>query len=736
MTSARLLNLGGKAAVPLIGQNEAQECGLACLAMIAAFHGLSIDLPTLRRKYGISLKGATLQSLMEISDSLGLGARAVRVEIDDLSAIAQPAILHWDLNHFVVLVKVRRSLNGDRFLINDPARGSRWLSEVELSPHFTGVALELSRTDRFAPDNLQQKLKLRQLWTRVSGLKRSLLAVFGLSCILQIVTLAAPYYLQLAVDSALPAIDTDFLKALAIGFGGLALLSFATTLLRSLMLTAIGSSISFQLTSNLARHLLRLPLPWFERRHTGDIVSRFGSTQQVSDLLSQGLIAAIVDGVLCLLTLALMFIYSPLLALIALAAWGLFFAAKKASLQLIQTENISAITKNARESTAFIETLRNIASIKAFGHELERQDRWQALKADAVNAQIKLGRITGSFDAIGSFILALERIIFLYAAVRMAMHGDLTLGMIFAFQSYKQQFMDTATRSVDFFIRLKILDVHLTRISDIALADPEPAFVLSVRDEFVDPPSIEFTNVGFSYGSGDAEVLKAAKFGIHPGEFVAVIGPSGGGKTTFLKVVLGLLTPTYGEVRINGEVLSGARVHAWRQRVGTVFQDDVLFAGTIAENIAFFDPEIDMHRVIEAATAADLHGSIMKTPLRYDTLVGDMGTSLSGGQRQRVLIARALYRSPCLLLLDEGTAHLDPASEDRVINTVQSLRMTRVLIAHRQASIAAADRVLMIANGNIIPVPKDLAGSLLAPKTEATKETNVDTGTGETEKVA
>ena len=290
---------------------------------------------------------------------------------------------------------------------------------------------------------------------------------------LQLIALTAPFYLQLAVDTAFPSFDSDLLLMLAIGFGGLMLVNMLTSWLRALILVSLGSSLSYQVIVNLNRHLLRLPLPWFEKRHVGDIISRFGSTQPIAQLLSQGLVAAIIDGAMAFVTLALMFVYSPLLAGVALVAWMLFAGLKIGFIRSLRMRNIDAISTAARESSSFIESVRGISAIKAFGQEGNRQRMWQQLKADAVNAQIKLGRLTADFDAAGQFILATERVLFVYLAISMAMGATFTVGMIFAFQAYKQQFLDAATRLVGQAIDYRLLDVHLNRIADIALSRRE-----------------------------------------------------------------------------------------------------------------------------------------------------------------------------------------------------------------------------------------------------------------------
>lgn len=707
---ADLLELGGGRRTPMIRQSEAAECGLACLAMVAGRHGLKTDMPTLRRRFSLSLKGTTLKTLMQIAETVGFSARPLRVEIDDLGRLDLPAVLHWDLNHFVVLTRITRGLRGRGFHIHDPARGPRMVREAALSAHFTGVAMELSANERFRPRREQSKLRIGQLWSRMSGLWSALRQVLLLSIVLQLAALAMPFYLQLTVDTVFPSFDSDLLLMLALGFGGLALIDMATGWLRSLMLVSLGSSLSYQIVVNLYRHLVRLPLPWFEKRHVGDVISRFGSTQPIAQLLTQGLVAAVIDGLMAFVTLALMFVYSPLLASVALVAWLLFAGLKLGFLQALRLRNVDSISKAARESSAFIESIRGICAIKAFGQEGNRQRMWQQRKADAVNAQIRLGRFSAGFDAGGQFILAVERVLFVYLAITLAMGGAFTIGMIFAFQAYKQQFLGAATRLIDQAVQYRLLDVHLTRIADIALSAPEEQGERGSAE--ASGGRIELRSVGFRYGVGEPEMLRNVNFIIEPGEMVALIGPSGGGKTTLLKLMMGLFKPSSGQLLLDGRPYSA--FGAWRRHVGSVTQDDMLFAGTLAENIAFFDPEIDMARVMEVARMAAIHNDIEAMPMGYETLVGDMGSALSGGQKQRVLLARALYPDPAMLFIDEGTAHLDPLSEREVMEALKALPVTRIISSHRPLPAEAADRVFLVKNA-VIPVKgPDAAAAPLA----------------------
>lgn len=399
MQGPEFINLTGAKRTPYIQQSEASECGLACIAMVASYHGYETDLGTLRQRFALSLKGATLKQLMQIAGSIGFNTRPLRGEIEDLGHAALPAILHWDLNHFVVLTKITNGLRGERYHIHDPARGALTLGREEVSRRFTGVILELLKSETFRPVMEKNRLKITQLWTSMSGLWPSLRQIFALSLVLQLIALASPFYMQIAIDTVFPSFDASLLKVLALGFAGLAIIQFATSWTRSLVLLTLNNALSYQVIVNLFRHLVRLPLPWFEKRHVGDIISRFGSTQPITSLLAQGLIASLIDGIMALITLALMFVYAPMLSLLAIGALLLYIGLRMAFLQAMKLRNVNVITANAQENSTFIETVRGIAAIKAFGQEANRQRLWQKKKAEAVNANIKLGRLTAGFDA-------------------------------------------------------------------------------------------------------------------------------------------------------------------------------------------------------------------------------------------------------------------------------------------------------------------------------------------------
>lgn len=694
-----LVEFSGRQKTPYIPQGEASECALACLAMVAGFHGYKTDLIALRQRYGMSLKGADLKQVMQVAEDIGFNARPLRGEIEDMPHLSMPAILHWDLNHFVVLTAITGGVLGKRYHIIDPAGGALVLREDDVSRKWTGVALDLLRSENFKPRTERKQLNITQLWSKMNGFWGTIRQIVLLSLVMQLVVLAAPFFLQISIDTVFPAFDGDLLLMLALGFGGLVIVNLLASWLRALILVSLSNSLSYQVIVNLFRHLVRLPLNYFEKRHVGDIISRFGSTQPISELISQGMIAAFIDGLMAILTLALMFVYSPLLGGVACAALVLYVGLRIAFLQSIKLRNLDVITTMAKENSNFIESVRGISAIKAFGQEGNRQRLWQKSKADAVNAQVKLGRLQAAFDALGQFVIGGERVLFVYIAIGLAFDSILTVGMIFAFQAYKQQFLDAGMRLTEQAINYQIVKVHLTRIADIALSPLEEGADEKSNEEpdFTKPLILD--RIFYRYGSNEPMVLRGVSLTIEPGEFIAITGPSGGGKTTLMKIIMGLFEPAQGAVRLGERPISSYRKVKYRRAIGSVAQGDMLYAGSLAENIAFFDPEIDMERVHEVARMAQINVEIEAMPMGYETLVGDMGSVLSGGQLQRVLLARALYPNPEVLILDEGTANLDAENEGKILDTLQGLEITRIAVAHRPATLEAAGRTVVVDAG-------------------------------------
>ena len=689
-----LLEFSGKKRVPLILQAEMAECGLACVAMIASFHGHKLDMAALRKRYNADLKGMNLQQLIDLSDSMGLASRALRCPIEDIGKLALPCVLHWDMNHFVVLTGVTKS----GVSINDPALGKRTLSYEDFALHFTGIALELTPTKGFQQQDERQQMRLSQLWSKMTGLTQALLTLFVLSVLLQAFALVTPYYMQWVVDEVLISQDKPLLIVLAIGFGLLAIINVVTTSVRSWLVLRVSSLLNMQMGVNLLRHLLRLPMNYFEKRHIGDLVSRFGSLAQVRERLTTGLVETVVDGVMSIAVLVMMLIYSVKLTLVVVAAIAIYTLLRFALYRPLHRATEESIQANAKEQTNFLENIRGIQTIKLFTCEPQRQSLWQNRYSEVINADIRLGKLQISFDAMNKLLFGIENIIVIYLAATIVMSGGLTIGMVLAFIAYKNQLTERFASLIEQLILFRMLRLHLDRISDIALHEEE-----ANRDGFTQLTKVKgqlsLENVSFNYGENEALVIDNVSLTIEAGESVAIVGESGCGKTTLVKIMLGLLTPTQGRILLDGQDITQIGLTQYRKQIAAVMQDDTLLSGSIADNLTFFDPEPNYLRMQQCAQHAAIDTDINKMTMGYNTLVGDMGSQFSGGQVQRLLLARALYQQPNLLFMDEATSHLDIENEAKISERVKHLEITRVIIAHRPETIKQASRVLVMHQG-------------------------------------
>jgi ATP-binding cassette subfamily B protein RaxB len=679
--------------LPVILQTEMTECGLACLAMIARYHGHDIDLNVLRRKHLISMTGASLKSVIAIADGLQLSSRPLRVDLDHLEKLQLPAMLHWDLNHYVVL----KSVKGDQAEIIDPGVGLRKMSLSKLSNHFTGIAVEFTPQADFKAVQARIKPRISLLWSRLVGLKRAITQTLVLSVILQAIVLLSPFYLQLVVDAVLPRGDTSLLLALAIGFGGLVILRAVAEAVRGWAILVYGNQMSLQMVGNVFRHLIRLPSRYFERRHVGDIISRMGSTVPIQEALTQSVPAVLIDGAMAILMLIVMFLYSPILGGIVLATvLGLVLATWVIYPYLRRTQEESIYAK-ALENSHVIESIRAITTVKMFGREAEREAAWRNLYTDFINANVGYGKWVVARKFFETLLTGLQVVLVVWAAVSLMLGegSGFTLGMLVAFLAYRQYFTDAVVQLLEKGIEFNLLSLHLDRLSDIIFEETD-ADQSGDRQLTELKGAISLDNVSFQYSETDPLVLSDFNMDIAAGEMVTLTGPSGGGKTTLMKLMLGLYDPTKGAIRIDGIDLREIDRSDWRARIGVVMQDDRLLSGTLADNISFFDPEIDMQRVYKAAIAAQIHDTIAALPMNYQLQIGDMGSVLSGGQRQRVLLARALYQEPSVLFLDEGTANLDIETETAIVTIIRNLPITRVIVAHRPAFLEASDKVIRV----------------------------------------
>jgi ATP-binding cassette subfamily B protein RaxB len=392
-----------------------------------------------------------------------------------------------------------------------------------------------------------------------------------------------------------------------------------------------------------------------------------------------------------------MFVFAPGLTALVLAGALLYGLLRWASYTPLRQASMEAIVWSARRDSHFLETLRGIKTIKLFNGQEGRRAHWLNLLVESVNRQLTTQNLRLVFRIVNSLLIGSLAILVLWLGAQRVLENQMSIGMLLAFIAYKDQFLDRVSNLIDKAVDLTMLRLHAERLADIALTAPEPReSVVTEQDEARPPVAIEVRNLRFRYGENEPWILDGVSFRVEAGETVAIVGASGRGKTTLLKILASLLQPSQGEILINGEPLAHVGIQYWRSMIAVVMQDDQLFAGSIADNICFFADHPDRQRIEQCTRQAAVHDEIVAMPMGYNTLIGDMGTVLSGGQKQRVLIARALYRQPSLLLLDEATSHLDIANEKAVSAAIRATKVTRIIAAHRPETIRSTDRIISL----------------------------------------
>lgn len=687
----------------IILQSEASECGLSSIAMIANHHGYQTDMNHMRQQFPQTMKGTTLKQLVDIAAAINLSARALKLEISDIEKLATPSIIHWDMNHFVVLKRVSKR----QIVIVDPARGELKLTHSEFAEHFTGIALELSPNKNFRKEKKQgPRLSLLAIIENYQGLKTPLIQLLVLSLMLQVFTLAFPYYMQLVVDNVLPSFDGQFLVVLAIGFAGLTLFNMAVAALRGATLIYLNNAMSQQLAFSLFNRIIRLPLAFFEKRFVGDLVSRFSSLHNVRQIITNHLIEGTVDGLMAIGTLVMIYLYSPILANVVVVSMVLYLIIRLLSFSALKRSTEQSIHHRAIESSNFMENMRAIQTIKLFGLEPQREALWQNQYIKSLNCEIQVSRLQLIYQVANGLLFGLENIIVIFLGAQLVLENStqslFSLGMLTAFIAYKSQLTQRFSALVEKLIEFKTLSIHLVRLSDFMAEEVETSNAAAQRPTLAG--DIQISALNYRYSKNDPWLFNNLNLEIKPGQSIAIIGPSGCGKTSLLKVILGLLPNAEGSICWDGVDQKNCDKIALRKQIGSVMQNDQLLSGSIAANISQFAERYDIEQVIQCAKLAAIHDEIKRMPMGYHSLIGEMGVALSGGQVQRIILARALFQSPKILLLDEASAHLDVHSESQINHALSQLNMTKIVVAHRPETIAHCDRVVELTNGKLVDV--------------------------------
>lgn len=682
--------------VPVILQSEASECGLACLAMILNSHGSHWDVSSLRDRFSTSSRGITLRRLVDVSRDLSLNARPLRVELEYVPQLELPCVLHWGLMHYVVLVAVNR----DAFVIHDPALGRRAISASDFSRSFTGVAVEFERTSELASPKRSRKLTLASLFRKVNGIGAGVLCIVTFALLFELLQIMAPFYLQWTVDWVLGAGDVQMRGVLLAAFSALLAVTVAVSVLRSEFVLRLRAKLHYAWLVDTFQHLLRLPLGFFERRYLGDLASRFEGISQIQRLLTGGFFEIGLDGLMSVLLVLVMLRYSKTLVVISGVSLLLALCVRRLLLGTLNDHFRSYEMLHASQHGYFLETVKSMQSIKLFSAEGIRLARWANMVVRSHNRLIRAERIQAGFRLSNTVVFGGERLIVIWYATALVLQHSISVGMLFSYIAYRELLAARIISILDKYLEIKTVEIHLDRLADIAMAEPEDEGEATPVFSHRAVHCLELDNVWFRYSDDDPWLLQGITLRIEGNESLAITGKSGCGKSTLLKLMLGLLPPTKGTITFDGRLLKDV-TKQYRALIGAVQQSEELFAGTIAENISFFDMPLDIAKVERCAMLANIDADIKRMPMQYNTLITDTGMSFSGGQKQRILLARALYKEPRLLFLDEATSHLDPETEEAINSVVGALDITRIVVAHRKETIESCDRVLVMKDGQL-----------------------------------
>lgn len=684
------INFSLRKKTPVVLQSEASECGIACLAMVCGFYGLDIDLFNFRQRYGSPSQGVTLLSLSKTAEHAGLKSRALSLDLDEINQLKLPCIIHWGMNHYVVLTKVCKS----SYIVHDPALGKRKIGIKEMSNNFTGVALELWPDQNFQQEKAKARLRLVDLMRNIVGLKSTLIKIFALSVVIEAIGLLMPVGTQLVTDHVIMAHDQSLLAVICIGLVFFTLFRTFISMLRAWTSLTLNTLTNIQWKTTLFDHLMSLPLSFFEKRHLGDVQSRFSSLDTIRSTFTNSIVTGIIDIIMTIGLLIMLTLYGGWLVWVVLGFTTCYAIMRFSTYRFYRRVSEEQVVKGARSSSHFMESLYGISTIKALNLKERRSQHWLNINIDACNAGIKQTRFDMMFSGINTFISSMDQVVILWLGAVMVIDNNMTLGMFMAFNAYRGQFSQRASSLIDLVMQLRMLSLHNERLSEIVFSEPEKELPSRRVFDENNGVKLEVKNLTYQYDPFSQPIFSGLNLVVEPGESVAIIGPSGAGKTTLLKVMCGLLTPTSGDVVADNLDIYKIGLNNYRLSTASVLQEDRLFSGSISDNISGFEDNPDTDFITECAMRCNIHDEIMKMPMGYETLVGELGLGISGGQKQRILIARALYRKPSILFMDEATSHLDLNNESVINRSISDLSITRIIVAHRPSTIASADRVI------------------------------------------
>ncbi len=697
-----------------IRQHDSMQCGVACLAMICRHYGKDYSLEYLDSFCHANIAGVSMLGIAEGARSVGLETMTAAASTDELKEITLPCILHWNQNHFVVLYGI--SGNGRRYRIADPGKGLVSCTRRELESHWissvtdgepSGVVMQLTPTRDFHShicDKTAEKRSFRFLLGYLRQYRKYFLQIILgllLGCVLQLIL---PFLTQAIVDLGIRHRDIGLIWLILLGELMIVVGRTATDFIRRWLLLHISMRINISLVSDFFIKLLRLPMSFFDTKLMGDLLQRIGDHTRVQDFLT-GQVLNIVFTLLSFLVFgAVLFVYNHLIFAVFAAGslcYGLWIASFLRRRKVLDYELFEQQAVNQNRTYQFITSMQEI---KLQDCERRRRWEWEDTQADLFAVRMKSLRLQQTQEAGSIFINEVKNIIITVLAATAVIGGRMTLGAMLAVQYIIGQLNSPVAQFMSFIYSLQDVRISLERINEIHCGrNEEPDSGLAT--DFREGRSIDIDSIDFKY---DPHALKktieGVSFRIPEGKVTAIVGASGSGKTTLIKLMLGYYPVMSGSISIAGRDINEHSLRWWRRQCGVVMQDGVIFSESIARNIAVDDGEVDTERLESAARIACIHDFVMSLPLRYDTKVGKDGVGLSQGQRQRILIARAVYRDPAFIFLDEATNSLDAKNEREIVENLDKFYKGRtvVVVAHRLSTVKNADRIIVLDGGKVV----------------------------------
>ena len=686
----------------LVQQAEEMDCGAACLAMVTKHHGINMTLGKLREMANVTREGATLESLARVGETLGFATRGVRCTFDALLGFDMPFIAHWQGYHFVVVYGISKN----HVWVADPGPGFKKYTREEFETGWTGNCMTFT-----ASDQLAQVGEVRSPWLRFIGYvapyKEILGHLFLATFMIQILGVAPPVIIQNILDQVIVHANVSLLNVLIMGLVITMVFTQVTSVLRSYLSTFMVRNLDFQMMSGFLKHAMSLPLSFFAKRKTGDVFARFQENQTIRAFLTNSTISTVLNLLMVFIYVTVLMLYSVTMTMLLLGMVIPILVLTVAVTPKIKAFARESFTASTAAESTLMEIIGGAETVKGMGLERSMRIKWENEYATALDVQYRAARFN-ILVGLGSQVLnSAITVAVLWLGASLVMAQELSIGQLIAFNALMGSVLSPLLGLVGLWNQVHQAGVAMERLGDILEMEPEQR-PDEAASRVVLPnlqSNIELKDVYFRYGGDETPyILEKVNMTIESGQLIAIVGQSGSGKTTLAKLLVGFYEPNEGQITVDGYDMSVIDKETFRAQVGYVMQSNLLFSGSVADNIAAGDESPDRDRIVEVAKLGDAHGFIEGLPLGYEQTIGERGMGLSGGQMQRLCIARALYRDPKLVIFDEATSALDTQSEANILSNMQDILVgrTAVVIAHRLSTIMNADRIFVLYQGTIV----------------------------------